>query len=149
MRKLSACKQLNLRYKRSVQYRLLRRFSALISIPFSSLILREVDDMNASPSPSVRLDGQPLIFSMVYENLSDRELSTPRSPITCLICDERAWRQGSPALAFAGTTDGAPCSSRPSAGKRVLLANHLSDASDLIVVLKGHCCTWRTCKNLV
>ena len=105
MRKLSACKQLNLRYKRSIQYRLLRRLSALISVPFSSLILREVDDMNASPSPSVGLDGQPLIFSMVYKNLCDRELPAPRPSVACLIRDERAWRQGSPALSFAGTTN--------------------------------------------
>ena len=105
MRKLSACKQLNLRYKRSVQYRLLRRLSALISIPFSSLILREVDDVNASPSPSVRLDGQPLIFSMVYKNLCDRELPAPRPSITCLIGHERARRPGSPALAFSRAAD--------------------------------------------
>ena len=105
MRKLSACKQLNLRYKRSIQYRLLRRLSALISVPFSSLILREVDDMNASPSPSVRLDGQPLIFSMVYKNLCDRELPALRPPITCLIGHERARRQGSPALAFSRATN--------------------------------------------
>ena len=105
--------------------------------------------MNASPSPSVRLDGQPLIFSMVYENLGDRELSAPRPSVASLIGDERAWRQGSPALAFAGTTDRTSCPSRASTGKRIFLANHLSDAPNLIVVGEGHRCSRRACQDLV